>query len=573
MEAILADTIPPLLQTLVERIRQSFDVDAEKGSLFEEIKLLELASGVFNTYTARALSSLRYRQNQLIPVHRLPDDVLSMIFMRVVESVRGDEYFSSNYCPVRISGVCQRWRAVALGTSQLWAYVDATGPRPLMDIFSSHSGGATLHISARLDGTPSHDDYQAGYWSRHASRWGSLKLTGYRTPTPERRIREWIDQDMPSLEVLDISVEDYGLSGVFLRDISKRDTSPRLRCIALRGILLTDSTFANLINLRLGRIIGCEEVYVVHLLQAIGASPLLEGLYVGDIHPLNEPDLDQLGEAAPRNIDLSHLQFLSLVYLDMWMIQFILSRVTIPPRAKLEIKINGFPHDKNLSHILPPSPVNLRNLQSIDTLMFSWTCSGDFCVVQGDVTTNTDGGCLSSLLSIHFCAPLIGGPVLAVQIAPSLEAVLSFMPVRLLSLEHFPNLEWAICALVRALDHSPSINTLFLRDCHENVVQALSATPSDHPCPGLRVLGILECRVSDDTLISMVRSRTRDSNHIRSPGVALEQLCLSGPPDESTAVRDALSPLLEISSYSGAPFAEYVPNMVSPPTDGSERLR
>ncbi|KDQ13427.1 hypothetical protein BOTBODRAFT_66669 [Botryobasidium botryosum FD-172 SS1] len=571
METILVDIIPPLLQTLVDRIRQSCSLDAEKGSLGEEIKAIELASDAFNTCTARALSSLRRRQNQLTSVHRLPNEILSLIFVLAIEHKHNSS--PSNHRPIRISGVCRRWRAVALGTPRLWTCIDVAGPPNMMETFFNRSGNAPLHISATMGRDPDREKDNAFYWSQHSSRWTSLALFGY-DATRASKIWEWAGQAAPSLEALKVYMKGYGAPGSNPVDLFKGNVPPRLHRITLVGFYLplTNSMFTNLTKLHLGRMLDCPGTYIVDLLQAVRASPCLEELRVEDVNPaLGSATWDELALGAPSNIDLPHLQRLSLLLLEAGVVQFILARVTIPPRANLKIDMDGVPRDQDLSHIFPPRPTNLRNLQSIDMLTFASSDDRHHCVVLGGVTTDVDGGNPASLLSIGIRGVHSSGPVQ--KIMSSLGPTLSLMPVRLFSLEQFSSRKWSVNTLLDMLNHYPSIDALFFHSCHPKFVEALTVTSSNHPCPGLRLLGLTECAISDDALISTARSRTQRNEDACPPGVRLEHLCLSDSHGGSTAVREALSLLLEISLYSGTPLAVYVPKLAPPPTDGSGQLR
>ncbi|KDQ15789.1 hypothetical protein BOTBODRAFT_272797 [Botryobasidium botryosum FD-172 SS1] len=156
-ESIVAEIVPPFVQTPTDRIRQSCGIHAEYESLIEA---LQPASNARNT---NALSALRYRQNQLAPVNRLPSEILLLIFASAIEPAHDHKYSPTGCHPICISGVCQRWRAVALGVPQLWACIDARGPRSLRDILASRSGNVPLHISVGLSKDPAIEDDRVAY--------------------------------------------------------------------------------------------------------------------------------------------------------------------------------------------------------------------------------------------------------------------------------------------------------------------------------------------------------------------------------------------------------------------------
>ncbi|KDQ13421.1 hypothetical protein BOTBODRAFT_45143 [Botryobasidium botryosum FD-172 SS1] len=324
MEAIIADNIPPLLQTLVDRIQQSCDINAEKE----------------------------------------------------VES-------------------CRAWHSPAMG-----AYRRNGPPSPYGYLFS-RSGNAPLHISARLCQETGSAECQARYCSQHISCCASLKLVFKN----ERSIHfddvwAWLSQAAPSPEALYLYADDDAIRGIIPGKLFNGEVPPRLCHITLEGLHLplTDRSFTNLTKLRIAGMYDCPVTYVIDVLQAINASPRLEELHMESICYEGGPDLDELVETAPHNIDLSHLQHLSFRFLDVWMVQFLLNRLTIPPRAKLEIAIEDLPCDQDLSDIFPVNPANLRNLQSIHTLAFATNDDRRGCIIEGGIMTALDGGTLSTLL-------------------------------------------------------------------------------------------------------------------------------------------------------------------------------
>ncbi|KDQ15790.1 hypothetical protein BOTBODRAFT_31272 [Botryobasidium botryosum FD-172 SS1] len=88
------------------------------------------------------------------------------------------------------------------------------------------------------------------------------------------------------------------------------------------------------------------------------------------------------------------------------------------------------------------------------------------------------------------------------------------MPVEHFALHQYSNLEWSASTLISTLNHFPSVNSLFFRDCHPQFLHALTVTSLDQPCPGLRMLAIAEGTIPDDTLVSMARSRTKHSKDL-----------------------------------------------------------
>ncbi|KAG9075793.1 hypothetical protein FRC06_009885, partial [Ceratobasidium sp. 370] len=86
--------------------------------------------------------------NQVI--HKLPAEILGTIFIfcaRLCDNSKGEPY-GPYACQTAVSAVCRRWRAVALGTPQLWSRVMLDDPVPWdrSALYLSRSGTVPLDI-------------------------------------------------------------------------------------------------------------------------------------------------------------------------------------------------------------------------------------------------------------------------------------------------------------------------------------------------------------------------------------------------------------------------------------------
>ncbi|KAI0636384.1 hypothetical protein C8Q77DRAFT_497759 [Trametes polyzona] len=106
---------------------------------------------------AHSLSVVRCSINDHRPIHRLPAEVLAIVFRYALPSYNGGIPQSGTKEPdvdaerrVRrtISAVCTRWRAVALNLNTFWQVVD-TSSAPWANECLSRSGNMPLHVYAR----------------------------------------------------------------------------------------------------------------------------------------------------------------------------------------------------------------------------------------------------------------------------------------------------------------------------------------------------------------------------------------------------------------------------------------
>ncbi|KAH6880989.1 hypothetical protein BKA70DRAFT_171766 [Coprinopsis sp. MPI-PUGE-AT-0042] len=72
---------------------------------------------------ARSPQALQVQSNDLVPIKRVPDDVLREIFM---QSLPTQVTFNCLEAPLLLSHICGHWRALALDCAQLWTSLKIT---------------------------------------------------------------------------------------------------------------------------------------------------------------------------------------------------------------------------------------------------------------------------------------------------------------------------------------------------------------------------------------------------------------------------------------------------------------
>ncbi|KAJ3540384.1 hypothetical protein NMY22_g4323 [Coprinellus aureogranulatus] len=75
--------------------------------------------------------ALKNRKNALVPINRLPHEILSTIFQTTKSLLKYTYPQPRNRLTwVRVSHVCRYWREVALDAASLWSYLDFPRPDP-----------------------------------------------------------------------------------------------------------------------------------------------------------------------------------------------------------------------------------------------------------------------------------------------------------------------------------------------------------------------------------------------------------------------------------------------------------
>lgn len=89
----------------------------------------------------------------VVPMHRLPPEILSEIFQQSIRTSEFDRY-EIDKMPLRLAGVCGRWRSVTLSTPRLWSSISSVvqpkylkSDTSLVNMWLSRSGRTPLSIN------------------------------------------------------------------------------------------------------------------------------------------------------------------------------------------------------------------------------------------------------------------------------------------------------------------------------------------------------------------------------------------------------------------------------------------
>ena len=86
-------------------------------------------------------------------INRLPVEVLSEIFLLVMKSWFGNNFFCGLPPPIQLARVCRAWRQIAFSTPLLWAFIRIVLPTKKLDVYEellrewiARSAGCPLHL-------------------------------------------------------------------------------------------------------------------------------------------------------------------------------------------------------------------------------------------------------------------------------------------------------------------------------------------------------------------------------------------------------------------------------------------
>jgi len=179
------------------------------------------------------INKLRSTQNSHVPVSGLPAELLSEVFLYIVESYLEDGGLRFAWGAFKFRQVCKRWNEVAVRFPQLWVHW-APGAFKVWDLFNARSKGAPISLTWRprcteasiynktmedptipdriraLDFNGTNDQLErllSAFGSSHSSNASSIQLhiTPYDEHGPRTHTTSFLSLPFPKLSKLDIN--------------------------------------------------------------------------------------------------------------------------------------------------------------------------------------------------------------------------------------------------------------------------------------------------------------------------------------------------------------------------------
>ena len=108
---------------------------------------------MFEQQLVTALAAVRTHRNKLLPVNRLPNEVLSIAFRMMQPNLpsflllpsTGSRYDLRTSAWEAVSTVCRKWREASLSSPSLWSIIDSTSVNPYLYLKRSCSVPLTLY--------------------------------------------------------------------------------------------------------------------------------------------------------------------------------------------------------------------------------------------------------------------------------------------------------------------------------------------------------------------------------------------------------------------------------------------
>lgn len=241
----------------------------------------KLALPVLNNYRF----ALLVYHNSILPIHRLPNELLINIFLLVIRS---------GTSLIKMSHVCYRWRAVALDCPALWTSIHTDNG----DCLKAHlrrSHTMAVDITWDLLDVKSSEKMEAfvHILRPHAQRISGLRCSFKRSVM--KTLLSCLDFPLPSLETLELAtVKDRIRAPLISSDRPIFvEHAASLRFLSLSGIVIpfTSPIYKGLLSLELSYQFHAS-MNLADLVQTLERSPNIEHLALKSSGPLLPSELD-----------------------------------------------------------------------------------------------------------------------------------------------------------------------------------------------------------------------------------------------------------------------------------------
>lgn len=299
--------------------------------------------------------------NALLPISRLPPEILSNIFLRHVQAARNRAGMNSATVQpmklpcrrwIRVTHVCTHWRDVALQCPALWCYIKAPGSLRMLRTFLARSKDAPLTVSMSLCGSrlpfrnicpePNLSEKSLMLVLAALHRVRQLHMKMYFGPLQEAL--EQINGPAPLLESLSIEGSFLSPDGSKLRSsVTSMVSHPesRLKCLTTEfNCLLWDTIVLN--HLTRLEVHGCSgevsRTDVMSFFHALAHIPLLEQLELHRVFISYRRNVSSV-IALLDPIPLSRLRRLRLRYACIYTMTDLLNNLHTPHLSQLSITV------------------------------------------------------------------------------------------------------------------------------------------------------------------------------------------------------------------------------------------
>ncbi|KAF9238627.1 hypothetical protein BU15DRAFT_75078 [Melanogaster broomeanus] len=275
------------------------------------------------------ICALLTRRNALLPVSRLPYEILATIFLYQAYSFyQGTQYSGMWNTPpwANVSYVCCHWRDVALNTPSLWSFLCMSSPRWTEELLS-RSKTAPLRI--RVD---------RKYWQYRALHLAPQQETVFleKVTTDVTRIQD-LSLELPR-DLAKLVFANLSASALLLHTFQRHQPFEPWSSPLPHSMVLSDLHCSY--NSQAKRYCPSSQPTMTELLAMLRHMPDLAHLYLENTLSSAKDTLASQHTLLSESLDLPHLSRLALAAPFSAVVVF-LSNVTIPLKTEIRLFCRG----------------------------------------------------------------------------------------------------------------------------------------------------------------------------------------------------------------------------------------
>lgn len=266
------------------------DTQAHIGAIDDKLSVLYEHRNVLVSALNRKISYLQTRRNALVPIARLPNEMLSKIFFQYASM--GNLLFNLKWTKLLL--ICRSWYDICIQHGSLWSFIDwdVKQPAHLKDKSLQLERSGLHLLTVKLSASFFHGRIMT-ILMPHIGRIQDLEVTGS-VEHVSFAMSSIFKDPIPRLRFIKVSPENYRQEKLFFFPDSIVSGSPLLRSLALTDLRANWKIFRNLVELCLTR--KSEKVPVPSFPELASLLKQSPSLKILKLNRFISPNFDNLQE-------------------------------------------------------------------------------------------------------------------------------------------------------------------------------------------------------------------------------------------------------------------------------------
>ncbi|KAG8927287.1 hypothetical protein FRC02_008322 [Tulasnella sp. 418] len=182
------------------------DLVTPVARLSQKIEALDFVLQAFNEHVRKLVLPMRRQINELLPIHKLPNELLAEVFLEACDGHRA---------PTRLAAVASRWRSIVISYPRLWHYLNSDSDIRSTNLTLQRSGSTPLDLFCSCKSKSEAEEFFE-LLAPQSTRWRSIEFN-------------YLDEDGVSLDFL--VGQSYPLLEELILPTWGRLTQSSIRCL------------------------------------------------------------------------------------------------------------------------------------------------------------------------------------------------------------------------------------------------------------------------------------------------------------------------------------------------------